>query len=455
VPDTLFATDAMRAVFNDRAQIARMLEFEAALALAQADLGIVPRAAAEAIARACDANAFDVAAIRRAAIGSGNLAIPLVAALTRSVAETNAEAKGYVHWGATSQDAIDTGLVLQLRDALALIDDDVARIASVLARQARTHATTILAGRTWLQQALPVTLGLKLAGVVGALDRHRARVAAARERALVVQFGGAVGTLASLGGQGLAVTEALARRLSLPVPAMPWHTQRDGLGEIASVLGMLAATLGKLARDLSLLAQTEVGEVLEPDAPGRGGSSTMPQKRNPVGASIALAAATRVPGLVATMLASAVQEHERGLGNWPAEWETLPDIALATSGALAAMIEVAEGFDVHADRMRTNLELTRGLVFAEAVQTELAPKLGRDAAHSLVARACRQAAAQGAHLRDILFRDETASKLIDPGTLDRLFDPLRYLGETSAYIERTLAAHERSVQPTEKADADR
>jgi len=360
-----------------------------------------------------------------------------------------------VPWGATSQDAIDTGLVLQLRDALALVDDDVARIAGVLARQARTHATTILAGRTWLQQALPVTLGLKLAGVVGALGRHRARVAAARERALFVQFGGAVGTLASLRGQGLAVTEVLARRLSLPVPAMPWHTQRDGLAEIASVLGMLAATLGKLARDLSLLAQTEVGEVLEPDAPGRGGSSTMPQKRNPVGASIALATATRVPGLVATMLSSAVQEHERGLGNWPAEWETLPDIALATSGALAAMIEVAEGFDVHADRMRTNLEITRGLVFAEAVQTELAPKLGRDAAHSLVARACRQAAAQGAHLRDILFRDETASRLIDPGRLDRLFDPLRYLGETSAYIERTLAAHERSVQPTEKADADR
>jgi 3-carboxy-cis,cis-muconate cycloisomerase len=218
---------------------------------------------------------------------------------------------------------------------------------------------------------------------------------------------------------------------------------------------MHTATLGKLARDFSLLAQTEVGEVLEPDAPGRGGSSTMPQKRNPVGASIALAAATRVPGLVATMLSSAVQEHERGLGNWPAEWQTLPDIALATSGALAAMLEVAEGFEVHADRMRTNVELTRGLVFAEAVQMELAPKLGRDAAHALVARACREAAAEGAHLRDILVQDETASKLIEPRTLDRLFDPLRYLGETNAYIERTLAAHEASALSTEDRDAVR
>jgi len=202
---------------------------------------------------------------------------------------------------------------------------------------------------------------------------------------------------------------------------------------------MLTATLGKLARDLSLLAQTEVGEVLEPDAPGRGGSSTMPQKRNPVGASIALAAATRVPGLVATMLTAAVQEHERGLGDWPAEWETLPEIALLTSGALAAMIDVAEGLDVHADRMQANLEITQGLVFAEAVQMELAPKIGRDAAHSLVAGACRRAAQQGRHLRDILLEEPTISKLLDRAALGRLFDPLRYLGEARSFIDRALA----------------
>ena len=441
MPDTLFATDAMRAVFSARARIARMLEFEAALAHAEAEAGIIPWAAADTIAGECDAAAFDVLAIEEAATRAGNLAIPLVAALTRKVAAADAVAKGYVHWGATSQDVIDTGLVLQLREALLLVRRDVTRLADLLVERARAHATTVLAGRTWLQQALPVSLGLKLAGVVGALDRDLQRIDISGKRALVVQFGGAVGTLASLQDKGLLVAESLGRRLSLSTPDMPWHTHRDRLCEIASVLGMLTATLGKLARDLSLLSQTEVGEVLEPDAPGRGGSSTMPQKRNPVGASIALAAATRVPALVSTMFAAAIQEHERGLGNWPAEWETLPGIFLLTSGALAAMIEVAEGLDVRADRMRANLDLTRGLVFAEAVQMELAPKIGRDTAHSLIAGACRRAALQGRHLRDILLEEPDISKLLDPPTLDRLFDPLRYLGETRAFIDRTLANH--------------
>ena len=429
----------MRSVMSDRARIARMLEFEAALAQAEADVGVIPAAAAARISNACNVDAFDLAALAKAAGRSGNLAIPLVAALTRNVAATDASAKGYVHWGATSQDVIDTGLVLQLRDAIALVDDDAARLRDGLASHARAHAMTVLAGRTWLQQALPVTLGLKLAAVVAALDRHRDRIDTLRPRALVVQFGGAVGTLASLQDKGLAVTENLARRLSLRVPAMPWHTQRDNLCEIASVFGMLTATLGKLARDLSLLAQTEVGEVLEPDAPGRGGSSTMPQKRNPVGASIVLAAATRVPPLVSTMLSAAVQEHERGLGNWPAEWETLPEIALLTSGALSAAIEVVEGLDVRKDAMRANLDMTNGLVFAEAVQMELAPKIGRDTAHSLVAGACRTAVQRGVHLREILSQEQTAGKLLDARTLDRLFDPLCYLGETRAYIERSLA----------------
>ena len=443
MPDTLFATDAMRAAMSDRARIARMLEFEAALAHAEAEVGVIPGAAATTIAEACNVDTFDLAAIAKAAARSGNLAIPLVAALTRAVAASDASAKGYVHWGATSQDVIDTGLVLQLRDALALVDHDVARLSDALASHARTHAMTVLPGRTWLQQALPVTLGLKLAAVVGALDRHRERMQKLRERALIVQFGGAVGTLASLQDKGLAVTESLAKRLSLRVPDMPWHTQRDNLCEIASVLGMVTATLGKLARDLSLLAQTEVGEVLEPAAPGRGGSSTMPQKRNPVGASIALTAAIRVPPLVSTMLSAAVQEHERGLGNWPAEWEALPEIALLTSGALAAIIEVVEGLDVRAEAMRANLDITHGLVFAEAVQMELAPKIGRDTAHSLVAGACRTAVQRGAHLREILMQDPTASKWLDGKALDRLFDPLCYLGETRAYIERTLARHDR------------
>jgi 3-carboxy-cis,cis-muconate cycloisomerase len=441
VSASLFATDSMRAIFSDRARIARMLEFEAALAQAEAETSVIPQAAADAIAGQCGVEGFDVEAINAAARNAGNLAIPLVSALTRKVAERDADAKGYVHWGATSQDAIDTGLVLQLRDALALVDSDVRRLAAALASQARRHAATVLAGRTWLQQALPITLGVKLAGVVSALDRHRERIAAVQARALVVQFGGAAGTLASLADRGLAVTEALARRLSLAVPDLPWHTQRDRLCEVAAALGMLTATLGKLARDLSLLAQTEVGEVLEPSLPGRGGSSTMPQKRNPVGASIALTAAVRVPGLVSTMLSAAVQEHERGLGNWPAEWETLPDVALLTAGALAAMIEVAEGLDVHPDRMQRNLDLTQGLIFAEAVQMALAPQIGRDTAHSLVATACRRAVADGVHLREILAHEPRVRALLDAAALERLFEPARYLGESRAFIERALQAY--------------
>ena len=441
MPDPLFTTDAMRAVFSPSARLAAMLVFESALARAEARVGVIPGSAAEIIAEQCDVARFDVAAIDKGARSAGNLAIPLVAALTRNVANVDAKAKGYVHWGATSQDAIDTGLVLQLRDALALIDADLGRLARALAMQARRHAATVLVGRTWLQQALPITLGVKLAGTLAAVDRHRGRIASLRERTLVVQFGGAAGTLASLHDKGLAVSDALGRELDLAVPAIPWHTQRDRLCEIAATLGMLTATLGKLARDLSLLAQTEVGEIDEPAAPGRGGSSTMPQKRNPVGASIALAAAMRVPGLVATMLAAAVQEHERGLGDWPAEWETLPEIVQLAAGALDAMAEVAEGLDVHAERMRANLDITNGLIFAEAAQMALAPAIGRDTAHALVAGACRRAVAQGVHLRDILEAEPKVTEVLDRGAIARLFDAAGYLGASAAFLERTLAPH--------------
>lgn len=439
--DTLFTTDAMRMVFSERARIQRMLDFEAALAQAEAAVGVIPKGAADAITACCDARGFDAEALAAAARSAGNLAIPLVAALTRKVAAADPVARGYVHWGATSQDVIDTALVLQLRDALALIDADVERLAVALAVQARRHAATVLAGRTWLQQAIPVTLGVKLAGFVSALDRHRLRLSEARNRALVLQFGGAVGTLASLGDRGIAVSEVLATRLALPLPDLPWHTQRDRVCEIAVVLGLLAATLGKLARDLALLAQTEVAEVFEPAATGRGGSSTMPHKRNPVGASVAIAAALRIPGLVATMLSAAAQEHERGLGNWPAEWETLPEIALLVAGALAAMVDIAPGLDVDAERMRANLELTQGQIFAEAVQMALAPTLGRDRAHALVADACRRAATKRAHLREVLRAVPEVASALDASVLDRLFDPANNLGESDRYIERALAAH--------------
>ncbi len=328
----LFTTDAMRALFDGRARMQRMLDVEAALAGAQARVGVIPADAATAIAACCRAELYDGDAIAEAARNAGNLAIPLVAALTKKVGEASAAARGYVHWGATSQDILDTALVLQLRDALALIERDIARLGDALASQVDRHRATVMPGRTWLQQGLPVTLGLKLAGVLSALSRDRARLSALPPRLLTLQLGGATGTLASLADRGPDVEQALAEALQLAVADTPWHAHRDRLCELAAALGMLTATLGKLARDIALLAQSEVGEAFEPAAPGRGGSSTLPQKRNPVAASIAIAAAVRVPHLVGTMLAAAVQEHERGLGNWPAEWDTLPEIVLLAAG---------------------------------------------------------------------------------------------------------------------------
>jgi 3-carboxy-cis,cis-muconate cycloisomerase len=439
--EMLFTTEAMRAVFADATRVQRMLDFEAALARAEAAADVIPAAAAAAIVRCCRAEDYDLATLRASAREAGNLAIPLVTALTAQVARLDVAARGFVHWGATSQDVIDTGLVLQLRDALDLMGADLARFATVLALQVRTHRSTPLAGRTWLQQALPVTLGLKLAGTLGAIDRHRQRITSLRSRIVQLQFGGAAGTLASLGARGLEVEAALATDLGLVIADAPWHTQRDNIGEMAAVLGLVTATLGKLARDLSLLAQTEVAEVFEPTAPGRGGSSTMPHKRNPVGAAIALAAAVQVPGLVNTMLVAAVQEHERGLGNWPAEWDTLPQIAMLTAGALEAMSSTVAGLDVDAPRMAKNLDITQGQIMAEAVQMALAPALGRDVAHSIVGAACKRAAAERLHLRDVLLEEPKVRAVLDAAALARLFDPLSYLGSVDAFIERVLAQH--------------
>ena len=325
--DAYFTAPAMREVFSDRGRLQGMLDFEAALARAEAAAGLVPHSAVAAIEAACQAERYDVRALADAIATAGNSAIPLVKALGKVIASGVPEAERYVHLGATSQDAMDTGLVLQLRDALGLIEADLGKLADTLARQALQHADTPLVGRTWLQHATPVTLGMKLAGVLGALTRHRQRLQELRPRLLVLQFGGASGSLAALGSKAMPVAEGLAEQLKLTLPEQPWHTQRDRLVEFASVLGLIAGSLGKFGRDVSLLMQTEAGEVFEPSAPGKGGSSTMPHKRNPVGAAVLIGAATRVPGLLSTLFAAMPQEHERSLGLWHAEWETLPDIS--------------------------------------------------------------------------------------------------------------------------------
>ena len=441
--DAYFTAPAMREIFSDRGRLQGMLDFEAALARAEADAGLVPHSVVPAIETACRAERYDTRALAEAISIAGNSAIPLVKALGKVVASGVPEAERYVHLGATSQDVMDTGLILQLRDALALVEKDLARLADTLARQALQHADTPMVGRTWLQHATPVTLGMKISGWLGALTRHRQRLQELRPRLLCLQFGGASGSLAALGSKAIPVAEALAGHLSLTLPEQPWHTHRDRLVEFASVLGMVAGSLGKMGRDMSLLMQTEAAEVFEPSAPGKGGSSTMPHKRNPVGAAVLISAATRVPGLLATLFAAMPQEHERSLGLWHAEWETLPDICCLVSGALRQAHIIADGMEVDSERMRRNLDLTQGLVLAEAVSIVLAQRLGRDRAHHLLEQCCQRAVAEQRHLRTVLGEDPQVSAELTNEELDRLLDPGHYLGQARVWVARAVAEHQR------------
>lgn len=441
--DAYFMQPEMREIFSDEGRAQGMLDFEAALARAQARVGLIPPEVVADIELSCDARLFDFDALAIAIGSAGNSAIPLVKALGKQIAARSAEAERYVHMGATSQDVMDSGLILQLRRAIVLLERDLTLLADAMAEQAQRHAGTPLAGRTWLQQATPVTLGMKIAGWLGAVTRHRQRLNEIKPRLLCLQFGGASGSLAALGDQAFSVAEALAGELQLELPEQPWHTQRDRLVEFAGLLGLIAGSLGKLGRDVSLLMQTEVGEVFEPSAPGKGGSSTMPHKRNPVGAAVMISTATRAPGLVATMLAAMPQEHERSLGLWHAEWETLPELCCLVSGSLQQALQVLPGLQVDAERMASNLQSTKGLVLAEAVSIALAQRIGRDAAHHLVEQCCRRAVEQGAHLRQVLGETPQVSEQFSSDELDRLLDPAHYLGQARQWVERAVAEHTR------------
>lgn len=436
----MLSSAAMRAVCDDGAFLQHMLDVEAALARAEAATGVIPKTAAAPIAAACRNERFDLAALAEAATRAGNLAIPLVKALTAEVAKSDAEAARYVHWGATSQDIIDTATMLTLRAGIDALLADLDRAIAGFASLAVKHRNTPTVARTWLQHALPMPFGLKLAEYAAALHRSRGRLKALRDSGLALQFGGAAGTLAALGDNGLVVADALARELQLPLPDAPWHTHRDRIAEAASVFAILAGTCGKIARDVSLSMQTDVGEAFEPAGAGRGGSSTMPHKRNPVAAASALAAATMTPNLAATILAAQVQEHERSAGPWHAEWPTLPTLMLVTSGALAAIVDIAEGLEVDAERMRANLDTTHGLIMAEAVTMALAEKLGKSDAHHLIEEASRKAVASKRHLRDVLANDKRVTAHLDAARLEELFDPLAYQGASQALIDRLLAS---------------
>jgi 3-carboxy-cis,cis-muconate cycloisomerase len=439
----MLSSAAMRAVCDDAAYLQHMLDFEAALARAEAAVGIIPNSAAGPIGDACKAESFDSAALAEAATRSGNLAIPLVKALTAKVAKTDAEAARYVHWGATSQDVIDTAAMLTLRAAIDALLPDLDRAIAGFAGLARKHRDTAMVARTWLQHALPMPFGLKLAEYAAALHRSRTRLRRLRREALALQFGGAAGTLAALGDKGWLVAEQLAKELALPLPEAPWHTHRDRIAEAASVLAILAGTCGKIARDVQLMMQTDVAEAFEPSGEGRGGSSTMPHKRNPVAAATALAAATMAPNLAATIFAAQVQDHERSAGPWHAEWPVMPMLQLVTSGALAAIVDIAEGLEVDAARMRVNLDATHGLIMAEAVTFALAETIGKSEAHHLVEAAVKRAVADKQHLRDVLAGDPKVTAHLSAAKIAALFEPMAYQGVSQALIDRLLASLEK------------
>jgi 3-carboxy-cis,cis-muconate cycloisomerase len=437
----------MRTALDDHARLQRMLDVEAALARAEAEAGVIPAAVVAAIMAACRADQFDLHAIAEAAPAAGNILIPMVKALTAAVAKTDAEAARYVHWGATSQDIIDTALVLDLRAGIDLLVGDLDRAIAGFSALAERHRSTASVARTWLQHALPMPFGLKLAGYAAALGRSRDRLLRLREQALVLQFGGAVGTLAALGTHGLAVAEKLAVGLDLPLPDAPWHGHRDRLADVAAGLAILSGSCGKIARDVSLMMQTDVAEAFEPAAPGRGGSSTMPQKRNPTAAASVLACAALAPQLAATILAGEIGEHERAVGPWQAEWPTFPALLLVVSGALAGIVDIAEGLEVDTARMRVNLDASHGLVMAEAVSMAIAEKIGKHDAHAVIEAASRKAIADKTHQRDVLSADPRITAHLSAVEIARLFDPMSYQGAAPELIDRLLASAQSRAKP--------
>jgi 3-carboxy-cis,cis-muconate cycloisomerase len=433
---SLFGTDDMRSVFGDRGWVQAMLDVEAALARVQARLGLIPESAAEAISAAAKADNIPFAEMAAQTRNVGYAVLPLVRALGKA---TPPEAARYIHWGATTQDILDTALVLQMRAGLAIVERDLARIARALAEKARAHRDDVMAGRTHLQHALPVTFGYKAAVWLAPLLDHLERLRALRPHLLAVQFAGAAGTLASLGEQGRAVTTGLAAELGLAAPVAPWHATRERVAEAAAFLGIVCGSLAKIATDVILLMQTEIAEANEPFQHGRGGSSTMPQKRNPIASEYIVAAVRGVHALVPLVLGAMAGDHERSTGPWQSEQLAIPQIFTLTAGALAHAASLAEGMMVDPARMRRNLDGTGGLILAEAVMMALAPRLGRTEAHDIVEHACARVIEKGGSLAEALAADPAIAANLDREAIDRMLDPAGYLGEAAAVVDRVLA----------------
>ncbi len=441
--ESLTTTESLAEAFSDISVLQAMLDFEVALARAEASLKIIPDSAARTVAKVARAEEFDVAALARETLRAGTPGIPVVKALRKKVQLIDPVATNFVHWGATSQDLSDTALVLILRKCGAILDADLNRLEAALRELVRQHKDTVMLGRTLLQPAPPITLGLKAAGWLGAIRRGHARISSAFSDALVLELGGASGTLAALGKHGIEVGERVAKLLDLGYPDAPWHSHRDRLATLVCACGIVTGSLGKMARDISLLMQAEAGELAEPGGSGRGGSSTMPQKRNPIASSVTLAAANRVPGLVAGFLMQMVQEHERAVGGSQAEWSTVASIVQSTGLAIASMAEVAEGLTVNGSRMTENLESTRGTVFAEKAAFLLSQQIGRERAHQLVEKATDPRQLRDRTLAEALSQQAEIQGQISPKILDRLEDPQDYLGVAREFAERLCGPSKR------------
>lgn len=441
-----FWDDACARELSDEKLLAGMARFEGALAKASVAAGLVPVAAADTIAKVAAQAHFDADAIGKAARRSATIAIPFVKSLTEQVAAASAEAARYVHFGATSQDVVDTGVVLCLAPATKHVLNLSKRVGDAAAALARRHANTPMVARTLLQPAVPISFGWKAAVWLAGIARAHAGLAAATSAACRLQFGGAGGTLSSFGKHGESIAGALATELGLERAPISWHSLRDGFARLGAETAILAGATGKIARDISLMMQPEVGEVAEPSGAGRGGSSAMPHKRNPVACVAALEVAQRAPHLAAVLLAQLSPEHERGLGQWQSQWFTLRDLLCSTAGALAAMAETLEGLQVDERAMRANLDRSAGLVYSENVAVHLARTLGKQAAHALTEKLCETAVLERKTLAEVLRADPQAGKALDEGTLENLFDPQSCLGSAPKMIERALAEWSASLE---------
>jgi 3-carboxy-cis,cis-muconate cycloisomerase len=432
----VFTTEAMRTVFSDESRVQKYLDFEAGLARAQAKLGIIPKDAAEEIVRHCSADKIDMAKLKEATERIGYPVLPVVQQLVKLCKDGLGE---WCHWGATTQDVTDTATVLQIKEALAIVETEIDGICDALAELAKKYRDTPMVGRSNLQQAVPITFGYKMATMLAAFERHKQRLTELKARVLVGEFGGAAGTLSSLGRDGLKVQVELMKELKLGQPAISWHTVRDCIAEVGCFLGLVTGSCGKIAFDVKLLMQTEVDEVQEPFHAGRGSSSTMPQKRNPISSVYITAQTAMVKQLVAALLEAMVEDHERSTGPWEIEWIALPEIFLLAAGALSQTRFVVSGLQVNEKKMRENIDITKGLVMSEAVMMGLGAAMGRNIAHDVVYDVCREVVKTGRPLIDLLTEDKEIAKHADRKKLEELLDPANYLGVAGEMVDRVLA----------------